>query len=172
MKLSFLMIVFEMVHSYQKTTWLCPNIKLSYSMSKLSSDEFSFGHYLGSCLRKKSKNGVQILCEEETFCGTGLKSHDELQNSVNQSQLSAAVESSNKTCHAYLTIVDVTDDEKAGDVVDCDVIERQLMEMWKDVNDCVGVYCNSTPHSKCVDRLGYYECVDTSGKATESKRHC
>ena len=158
--LYLIIVFFRVTECSTKTVWQCTKIKLAVSRAKLSVTAPKYGHYLGSCLREKSEGGVHIMCEQETFCGVGLKSHRQVANNFSQSDLRE-----DETCDIYITINnDVSDGENGQNSFDCDVIERQMMDMWGDVNDCVGVYCNSTPHEKCVDRLGYYECVDSRGQ--------
>ena len=69
-----------------------------------------------------------------------------------------------KLCDVYV-VMNKTDFNVRLDK--CDVIETKLKELWHDKNDCAGVYCaanSSAGASVCIDRLGYFECVDQSGK--------
>ena len=51
----------------------------------------------------------------------------------------------------------------------CDVIEAQLSAMWHDPNQCAGVHCSD--HSAiCVDRFGFFECVNSQGQTLEAGR--
>ena len=53
--------------------WFCDKVKLTFPVAKSSAQFGNYGHYEGSCLRKKVIDGVLFVCEEKTFCGTGLR---------------------------------------------------------------------------------------------------
>ena len=171
MRFSFSLALFSHVCCFHlwasQNFWRCDKMKLTFEFAKYSANVGLYGHYVGSCLREKSHDGIYFVCERQSFCGLE-KSLGDL--STTNSHLGS--ENRARTCHIYLkkgTDNQIEKDQSGG--MDCDVIERRLMDMWEDVNDCVGIYCNSAPHAKCVDRFGYYECVDSTGRVQETGRN-
>ena len=151
--------------------WLCDKIKLPFEIAKYSSATKLYGEYLGSCLRdiySNNEDGVYIVCEDETFCGRGF-----VQSNLkfSQRQIQLILDKAMHQLYSCDVYVRIESDKSVRSRMSdkCYVIEGRLKEMWGDENDCAGVFCGNvsskSAHDEiCVDRFGYYECVDFTGK--------
>ena len=68
-----LFLIFNALLCQAHLIWLCNDIKLSLHEAIITTKYGSYGHYTGSCMRREAIDGVIVVCEEETFCGTGLE---------------------------------------------------------------------------------------------------
>ena len=138
-------------------TWPCPKLNMTLTRARSLFLNTEYGHYSGSCLRSESKDGIYVLCKDANMCGTEVDLGPK-PDSSSGTRLDPKLREGPLDCVVYV---------RAGGDRKCQWLEKELLS--RDSNDCVGVTCEE---GKCVDRLGYFECVTNDGHVRFNQQCC